>query len=109
VLKDVAARFDVAVETWRAVGEPEAQRLEARRRQVGPEVARLEQAQTVRQAFLAEHPDLPGHISDLGRSIEAGEQLEDMRHFEVLREREQARQFQHSHGLAPDLGYGIDL
>jgi hypothetical protein len=32
-----------------------------------------------------------------------------MRRFEVLREREHARRFQHSHDLQPDLGYGIDL
>jgi hypothetical protein len=32
-----------------------------------------------------------------------------MRHFEVLRERGPARQFQRSQSLQPDLGYGIDL
>jgi conjugative relaxase-like TrwC/TraI family protein len=108
-LRDVGARFDAAVQAWRAVGEPEAQLLEARRRQVAPEVARLEKAQHAREAFLVEHPDLPGRISDLGRAIEAREQLEDMRRLQVLREREQARQFQRGHELQPDLGYGIDL
>jgi hypothetical protein len=108
-LKDAGARFDAAVQTWRAVGEPEAQLLKARRRQVAPEVARLEQAQHEREAFLAEHPDLPGRISDLSRSIEAREQLDNMRRFEILRERGQARQFQRSLSLQPDLGYGIDL
>jgi hypothetical protein len=49
--------------------------LEVRRLQVAPEVARLEQAQTGREAFLVEHPDVPGRISDLSRSIEAREQL----------------------------------
>jgi len=92
-LKDVGARFDVAMQTWRAVGEPEAQLLEARRRQVAPEVARLEKAQTAREAFLAEHPDIPERISDLCRATEAREQLENMRRSEILRERRQARQF----------------
>ena len=108
-LKDVGARFDAAVQAWRAVGEPEAQLLEARRRQVAPEVTRLEQSQQVREAFLAEHPDVPDRISDLSRSIEAREQLENMRRLQVLRERGQTRQFQRSHDLQPDLGYGIDL
>jgi hypothetical protein len=108
-LKDAGARFDVAMQTWRAVGEPEAQLLEAGRRQAAPEVARLEKAQTAREAFLAEHPDLPGRISDLSRCIEAREQLENMRHFEMLRGRGRAQQFQRSQSLQPDLGYGIDL
>jgi hypothetical protein len=108
-LKGAGARLDAAVQAWRAVGEPEAQLLEARRLQVAPEVARLEQAQTGREAFLAEHPDVPGRISDLSRSIEAREQLENMRRVEMLRERGQARQAQHSHYLQPELGYGIDL
>jgi hypothetical protein len=108
-LKDAGARLDVAVQAWRAVGEPEAQLLQVRRLQVAPEVACLEQAQTGREAFLAEHPDVPGRISDLSRSIEAQEQLENMRRVEMLRKRGQARQVQHSHDLQPDLGYGIDL
>jgi hypothetical protein len=68
----------------------------------------VEQPQLARVAFLAEHPDVPGRISDLNHSIEAREQLENMRHLEMLREREQARLVQHSQGLQPDLGYGID-
>jgi len=108
-LKDAGARFDVAVQTWRAVGEPEAQLLEAHRRQVAPEVARLEKAQTEREAFLAEHPELPGCISDLNRAIEAREQLDNMRRLQVVRERGQARQFQRGREFQPDLGYGIDL
>ncbi len=108
-LKEAGARFDVAVLAWRAVGEPEAQLLDARSRQVAPEVARLERAQHAREVFLAEHPDLPGRISELNRSIEAREQLENMRRLQLLREREQARQFQRGHDLQPDLGYGIDL
>ena len=40
-LKDVGARFDFAMQAWRAVGEPEAQLLEGQRRQVAPEVTRL--------------------------------------------------------------------
>ena len=91
-LKDAGARFDLAMQTWGAVGEPEAQVLEARRRQVAPEVARLERRQNARDVFLAEHPDLPGRISDLNRSIEAREQLENTRRLEMLRGREQARQ-----------------
>ena len=108
-LKDVGARLDTAMQTWRAVGEPEAERLEARRRQVAPEVTRLEKAQTAREAFLAEHPDVPGRISDLSRAIEAREQLDNMRRLQVLREREHARRFQRGHDLEPDMGYGIDL
>jgi conjugative relaxase-like TrwC/TraI family protein len=108
-LKDVAARFDAAAQTWRALGEPEAQLMEARHRQVAPEVARLEQAQAAREAFLAEHPDLPGRVSDLSRAIEAREQLDNMRRLQVLREREHARQFQRGHDLEPDMGYGVDL
>ena len=108
-LKDSGARFDFAMQTWGAVGEPEAQLLEARRRQVAPEVTGLEEAQHAREAFLAEHPDLPGRISDLNRSIEAREQLEDMRRLQLLRQREQARQFHRSHNLEPDLGHGIDM
>ncbi len=77
-LRDADARFGSAMQTWRAVGEPEAQLLEARRRQVGPEVARLEQAQHAREAFLADHPDVPGRISELNRAIEARERLENM-------------------------------
>jgi hypothetical protein len=41
------------MQTWGAVGEPEVQLLEARRRQLAPEVTRLEQAQHAREAFLA--------------------------------------------------------
>jgi hypothetical protein len=108
-LKDVGARFDTAMQTWRAVGEPEAERLEALRLQVAPEVARLEKAQAAREAFLAEHPDLPGRISDVSRAIEAREHLEDMRRVELFRERGQARQALHSHYVQPELGYGIDL
>ena len=108
-LKDVGARLDTAMQTWRAVGEPEAERLEARRHQVAPEGARLEKAQAAREAFLAEHPDLPGRISDLSRAIEAREHLENMRRLQVLREREHARQFQRGHDLQPDMGYGMDL
>ena len=108
-LRDVGARLDAAVQAWRAVGEPEAQLLEARRSQVAPDVARLEKAQTAREAFLAEHPDLPGRISDFGPAIEAREQLDNMRRLQVLREREQVRQFQPGQSLQPDLGYGIDL
>ena len=108
-LKDAGARFDAAMQTWRAVGEPEAQLLEARRRQVAPEVARLEQAQQARETFLAEHPDLPGRMSELNGSIQAREQLENMRRFQLLREREQVRQFHRGHNLGPDMGYGMDL
>ena len=108
-LKDLGARFDSAMQAWRAVGEPEAQLLEARRRQVAPEVARLEKAQQAREAFLAEHPDLPSRISDLVRAIEAREQLDNMRRLQVLRERGQAWQLQRGYELQPDLGHGIDL
>ena len=101
--------FDTAMQAWRAVGEPEAQLLEARRCQVAPEVTRLERAQHAREAFLAEHSDVPGRISELNRAIEAREQLENMRRFGMLRAQEHARQFQRGHDLQPDLGYGIDL
>ena len=97
------------MQAWRAVGEPEAQLLEARRCQVAPEVTRLERAQHAREGFLAEHSDVPGRISELNRAIEAREQLENMRRFGMLRAQEHARQFQRGHDLQPDLGYGIDL
>jgi hypothetical protein len=108
-LKDAGARLDNAMQAWRGASAPEAQLLEARRSQVAPEVARLEQAQQAREAFLAEHPDVPGRISDLNRAIEAREQLEQIRRLQLLRERGQTRQFQRGHDLQPDLGYGIDL
>jgi hypothetical protein len=108
-LGDAGACLEAAMQDWRAVGEPEAQLLESRRHQVAPEVSRLEQAQNAREAFLSEHPDVPDRISDLGRAIEAREQLENMRRSQMLRERGQTRQAQHSHELQADLGYGVDL
>ena len=108
-LKDVGARLDTAMQTWRAVGEPEAERLEAGRRQVAPETTRLEKPTPHGRFSWRNTPSYPAAFPLLGGAIEAREQLDNMRRLQVLREREHARQFQWGHNLEPDMGYGIDL
>jgi hypothetical protein len=78
-LKEAEARFDHALEAWRAHGEPRAQQLDARRGQLSHELSQLEQAQRAREDFLARHPEVPGRLVEFDRAIEHQQQLERQR------------------------------
>jgi conjugative relaxase-like TrwC/TraI family protein len=106
-LADAADRFDKARLAWQNTGQPHAARLEAQRERLGAEAAQLQQARTSREAFLAEHPEVPRRLAQLDRAIEREEERQRQRSWELVKEREQARHLGLSHDL--DRGYGIEL
>ena len=100
-------RFDKALTAWEYTAGPYATRLEAERGRLGSEAARLEQARTSREEFLARHPEVPSRLAELDRIIERAEENERQRSWELLKEREQARRLGISHER--DQSYGIEL
>jgi conjugative relaxase-like TrwC/TraI family protein len=106
-LREASAGFDSAKQAWEQHGQPYADQLEAARGQLAHQAAELEQAQQAREVFLAEHPDVPHRLAELGRAIEHEQQLQRRQSYERVMQREQAR---HA-GIwrEPDTGLGIDL
>ena len=100
-------RFDKALVAWENTGQPHAKRLEAQRERLGAEAAQLEQARASREDFLAQHPEVPSRLAELHRAIEREQEHERRRSWELLKEREQARQI----GISQDLerGYGVEI
>lgn len=106
-LAGAGARFDKALRAWEELGRPHDDRLAARREHIAGEVAGLAHEQAARDAYLSEHPEVPGRLAELGRAIEREEELERSRSWERIAQREQARRLGISHEA--DTGLGIDL
>jgi conjugative relaxase-like TrwC/TraI family protein len=106
-LADADVRVDKALVAWENTGQPHAKRLEAQRERLGAEAAQLEQARALREDFLAQHPEVQSSLAELHRAIEREQEHERRRSWELLKEREQARQIGISQEL--DRGFGIEL
>lgn len=106
-LDDAASRLDGAREAWDRAGAPHAHQLGARRDRLAGEVAELEQTLAVREAYLAQRPEVPDRLAELDGAIAHGQELVRLHHLVNLRQREQARHVGASHQV--DHGYGIDL
>ena len=106
-LADADVRVDKALVAWENTGQPHAKRLEAQRERLGAEAAQLEQARASREDFLAQHPEVQSRLAELHRAIEREQEHERRRSWELLKEREQARQI----GISQELerGHGIEL
>ncbi|MGH9104945.1 MAG: hypothetical protein ACRDZX_03750 [Acidimicrobiales bacterium] len=107
--QEASARFDRAMEAWNATGEPHARQVEAGRARLVSEVAQHEQAQRAREAFLAEHPDLPARVAEVDREIRRHEERERQLSWQRLLEQARSRAVWPSHDLGHDTALGIDL
>ena len=106
-LREASAGFDSAKQAWEQHGRPYADQLEATRAKLARQADELEQAQQAREAFLAEHPDVPRRLAELGRAIENEQEVQHgQTHRRVLLE-EPARHV--SISRAPDTGRGIEM
>ncbi len=54
-----------------------------------------------------EHPEVPPRLAELDRAIEAAQALERRQHWELIRQREQARHLGPSHEIDNGLGIGL--
>ncbi len=106
-MREGSTRFDGAKQAWEQLGQPYADQLEATRGQVAQRVAELEQGQKDREAFLAEHPDVPRRLADLDRAIEHEQEFRRRHSYQRILQREQVRHLAISHEV--DSGLGIDL
>ncbi len=106
-LREAADRFDQAKQAWERDGQPYADELEATRGQLGRQAAELEQAQQARQAFLAQHPDVPRHLADLSRAIEHEQEVQRGQTYRRVLQPEKARHLRP--WRAPDNGLGIGM
>jgi hypothetical protein len=106
-LDEAASRLAGARERWDRAGAPHAHQLGARRDRLAGEVAELEQTLAVREAYLAQRPEVPDRLAELDGAIAHGQELVRLHHLVNLRQREQARHVGASHQV--DHGYGIDL
>ncbi|MGA3220317.1 MAG: hypothetical protein ABSE77_14765 [Acidimicrobiales bacterium] len=106
-LNDAASRLDRAREAWDSAGEPQAHQLGGRRDRLTAEVAELEQTCAAREAYLAQHPEVPRRLAELDHAIARGHELDRLHRLVLLRQREQAQHVGPSHHL--DRGHGIDL
>ncbi len=97
-------RFDKALANWENTGKPYATRLEAERERLGAEVAVFDQARATREAFFAQHPEVPSRLDELDRAIACEQENERRRSWESLKEREQARRLGVAHDLDRDFG-----
>ena len=71
------------------------------------EADELEQAQQAREAFLAEHPDVPRHLAELSRAIEHEQEVQRGQTYRRVLQPEKARHLRP--WRAPDAGLGIDM
>jgi conjugative relaxase-like TrwC/TraI family protein len=99
-VRETSERFDQALEAWRAIGEPHERSLESHYQRMETDVARLERAQQARDEFLAQDPSSLERLAELGRAVNAQENLERQRYWHVVHQRGQ----QHSLHQGPDLG-----
>ncbi len=106
-LREASAGFDSAKQAWEQRGQPYADQLEATQVQLTKQTDEIEQAQQARKAFLAEHPDLPYRLAELGRAIENEQQVQRGQSYRRIVQREQAHH--RSTWRAPDTGRGIDM
>ena len=106
-LREASARFEQARQAWEQTGHPYADQLDAIRGQFGRQAAELEQAQHAREAFLAEHPEVPHRLAKLGRAIEREQEVQRGQTYRRILQREQARHLGVSYQV--DTGLGIDL
>ena len=106
-LDDAATRLDGAREAWDRAGAPHAHQLGARRDRLAGEVAELENTLAAREAYLAQHPEVPGRLAELEGAIARGQELVRPHHLVNLRQREQAQRVGVSHHLHQD--HGADL
>jgi hypothetical protein len=90
-LDDAASRLVVAREAWDRAGEPHARRLGARRDRLADEVTELEQTHAVREAYLAQHPEVPRRLAELDGAIASGQGLDRLHRLALLRQRGQAQ------------------
>ncbi len=106
-LADADDHFDKAVGAWENTGQPYATRLETQRDRLGAQAALLEQGRASREEFVAKHPEVPSRLAELDRDTAREQENERQRSWELLKEREQARDLGISHDL--DRGYGMEL
>jgi acyl carrier protein phosphodiesterase len=106
-LKDAETRFDTAHQAWDRTGELHARWLQSQRDMLAPRLAELEAAQAARHSFLTEHPEVPGRLADLNRAIKREQELERLRSWELVKQRELARHLGRSHDV--DRGYEVEL
>ena len=107
-VRETGVRFDQAFDAWRAIAEPYEQSLESQCRRLEADVGRVEKAQGVREAFLAQDPTALERLAGLDRAVKAQETVAQRRYFH-LHQRDQQHSVQHRHNLGRDPGHGIDL
>ena len=88
-------------------GQPYADQQETVRHQLATKAAQLKEAQRAYDTFMVEHPEVPRRLAELDQAFEQERELERGQHWELIRQREQARHFGVSHEI--DNGLGIDL
>ena len=75
-LRQASALFESAKQAWEQFGRPYTDQVEATRVQLTKQTHELEQAQQARKAFLAEHPDVPYRLAELGRAIRHEQEIQ---------------------------------
>ena len=106
-LREASAHLDIAKNEWDRAGQPYADQQETVRHQLATKAAQLKEAQRAYDTFMVEHPEVPRRLAELDQAFEQERELERGQHWELIRQREQARHFGVSHEI--DNGLGIDL